>query len=125
MLAYAANAPRFGERRRSPSALMLIVGVHAVAVGVLMTTKMDIGTPGDFTRTVVRLIDLPKPRETVPPPPTRTETPQQPISQIDKFDPIIPIDTTGPVFTDPPIKQPPIGPISGTGTEYVPTPPIH
>ena len=42
MLAYAANAPRFGERRRSPKALGLIVAAHAVALAALMTAKMDV-----------------------------------------------------------------------------------
>ena len=126
MLAYAANAPRFGERRRSPSALLLIVGAHAVALGVLMTARMDVGTRSDFTKTIVDLIKVPPPPIPVPPPPRQQPTPQQPpISQVDSPEVIIPIDTTGPVFSNPPIDPPPTGPIAGVGEKLVPVPPIH
>ena len=127
MLAYAANAPRFGERRRSPSALLVIVGVHAVAVGVLMTTKMDIGAHGDFTRTIVDLIKVPPPPPTnVPPPPkTQTTPPSNPVSKVDVTEPVIPVEKSGPVFDQPPIEQPPIGPIAGSADRIVPVEPIH
>ena len=126
MLAYAANAPRFGERRRSPSALLAIVGLHAVAVGVLMTTKMDLGTNDTFTKTIVDLIKVPPPSPTeAPPPPKSRPMPHNPVSQVDVLKPIVPIDTAGPAFEQTPIDQPPVGPMAGTGTEYIPSPPIQ
>jgi len=126
MLAYAANAPRFGERGRSPSALLLIVAAHAVALGVLMTTKMDIRVLRDPP---IKVIDIfaPPPLESIdtPPPPKQQPTPQPPISQVDTPEVTIPVPNNGPVFTNPPIEQPPIGAIAGSGTDYVPPPPIY
>ena len=126
MLAYAANAPRFGERRRSPSALLLIVGVHAIAVGVLMTTKMEVIRDRFARTTLIDIVDPIPPEPTPQPPQPQPESTQQPIrSQVDVTKPIIDTTDTGPVFVDTPIKPPPIGPLAGTGTEYVAPPPIH
>ena len=126
MLAYAAHAPRFGERRRSPSALLLIVGVHAVAVGVLMTTRMEV-IRDKFEGTEVTFVPapIPEPQDPPPPQPQQPSTEQPPISQVDTPDIIVPIEPTGPVFTNPPIDDVPLGPIAGGGTVYVEPPPMH
>lgn len=125
MLAYAASAPRFAERGRSPRALLFIVGVHIAAVGVLMTARMDVGGQSGFTRTIVDLVRIPPPGTPPPPPPRQQPVPdRQPISKIDATDSIVPIPDKGPVIDQPPIEKLPIGPTIGTGTEYVP-PPIH
>ena len=52
MLAYAANAPRFAERGRSPKALMLIVGGHDDAVLVL-NEQAKTRMPGDVSLKIV------------------------------------------------------------------------
>lgn len=126
MLAYAANAPRFADRRKSPKALLLIVGAHAAALGVLMTAKMDVDSSGGFTRTIVDLIKVPPPPpEIVPPPPKPDVKPQPTRTFIDRTERIIPLDRTGPLVQNPPDNPPPPGPVAGTGVKIVPQPPIH
>lgn len=126
MLAYAADAPRFFERRSSPSTLLLIVGVHALALGVLLTARMDVGARTDFTRTIVDLIKVPPPPNPIEPPPQprNPAKPQPSPSVIDQVKPVVPIEQLGPVFPDPPLKLPP-GPVAGNGTEVVPNEPVH
>ncbi|HVH38195.1 MAG TPA: energy transducer TonB [Sphingomicrobium sp.] len=125
MLAYAANAPRFADRRRSPKALMLIVGAHAVALAALMTAKMDI-IPKDKDGIDVTFIDpiKPPPEPTPPPPPSSSTPSPQPPTVIDTVKPIVPINPIGPIAVDPPIDPTPIIPIAGGGT-VVATNPIH
>jgi len=126
MLAYAANAPRFADRRKSPKALLLIVGAHAVALGVLMTAKMEVGPPGDFTRTIVDLIKVPPPPpKTVPPPPKANVKPQPTKTFFDRTETIIPLNQTGPLVQNPPDNPPPLGPIAGSGMTVVPEQLIH
>ena len=126
MLAYAANAPRFAERGRSPRALLFIVGAHAAALAAVMTAKMDV-VRDQFGGTDVTFVPAPIPEPHDPPPPK----PQQPaprdpaISRVDTPDPVMPLDPVGPVFNDRPLDFPAAGPTIGTGTEYVPPPPIH
>jgi protein TonB len=126
MLAYAANAPRFADRRKSPKALLLIVGAHAAALSAVMMVKMDVQIVRDPPIKIIDIFDPPppKPVATTPPPEPRS-SPQRPISTIDTVKPIIPIDKIGPVVAETPIQQPPIGPIPGVGTDYVPPLPIH
>lgn len=124
MLAYAADAPRFAERHRSPSALMLIVGVHAVALGVLMTTKMDV-IRGTFTPTAITFVDpVAPPPEPVPPPPEVKQTTARPTeSHIEVVPPVVPIGSIGdPIVGPTPIPE--IGPIAGAGTAAIPHIPV-
>ena len=125
MLAYAANAPRFAERRRSPRTLLLIAGVHAVALAVLMSAKMDI-IPRDFGGPDVIFIPDPKPQPKDPPPKPQPQTDPQPRdSFVDRTTPIVPLDPVGPTVDPFPANQPPLGPIAGAGTVVVTNPPIH
>lgn len=45
MLAYAASAPRFAERRSSPNAMLAIIAGHVALVAVVMSAKMDLPLP--------------------------------------------------------------------------------
>lgn len=123
MLAYAADAPRFAERRRSSKALLLIVGAHAAAIGVLMTTKMEV-IRDTFSGTEVTFVPAPISEPQDPPPPQKPAAQQPRVSQVDTPEVVIPIEPIGPAFINPPI-DPPIGPIAGTGTDYVAPPPIQ
>ena len=127
MLAYAADAPRFAERRTSPRALTFIVGAHVIAVAAVMTAKMDVPIIGrDPPIKIIDIFDPPVPPEVVPPPPERTQEPvREPRSRIDTTTPIVPIDPVGPTFVPIPNPLPPLGPITGDGTKYVPPAPIH
>lgn len=126
MLAYAANAPRLAERRRSPRALLVIVGAHAAVLAAVMTAKMDI-VREQFGGTDVTFVPAPIPEPQDPPPPQpQHQRPRDPaISRLDTPEPLLPIDPVGPLFNNPPLDIPATGPTIGTGTEYVPQPPIH
>ena len=125
MLAYAANAPRFAERGRSPKALMLIVGAHAVALAALMTARMDI-IPRDKDGIDVTFIDpiKPPPEPTPPPPPSPSTPSPRPPSVIDTVPPVVPINPIGPITVDLPIDPGPVIPIAGGGTVVVNNP-VH
>ena len=126
MLAYAANAPRFGQRGRSPTALTLIVGAHAVALAALMTAKMDMPITHWVPTTMIDIKDPPPPDPVEPPPPPQNPVKPQPTkSVIDQVKPLIPLDPVGPIKLDPPVKDMPIGPIAGAGSAVVTNPPIH
>lgn len=123
-----ASTPGFADHRRHPRALMFIVGGHAVLIAAVMTAKMDVIPPLVTTKTIVDLIEAPKPPPPPPPPETIPE-PQQQVqprnSQIDQPAPIreIPI-SDGPEISSvslPPLPTP--GPI-GTGTQPAPSRPI-
>ena len=125
MLAYAANAPRFADRRNNPKALLLIIGAHVAALAAVMTAKMDVPITEYVPTTIIDIYDPPPPDPVTPPPP-RPHTPQLPTSStVDQTPPVIPIDAAGPIFQAPPLDPPPPGPIVGTSTEYVPPLPIH
>jgi len=92
MLAYAANGR--SRRRFSSSTLLLIVGGHAVAIGLLITAKMTIDVferPGPTVIYDVPL-DPPPPDDLKPKPQAQPDTmlPPPPDSRVDKFPPIIP-----------------------------------
>jgi protein TonB len=117
-----ASTPGFPARRRHPSALLLIVGGHAVLIAAVMTAKMDLPTKfiPDITR--VRLLPSdPPPPDPLPPPPKPERTPPQD-SRFDRPDIVVPTPALdGPVVTDPPLPLPPNpGPI---GSSADPTPP--
>jgi protein TonB len=93
MLAYAAN--RRSRRRLSPSALMMIVGMHAVAIGLLITAKMDIDSIRPPVKTDIYNVPLPPPPEQPKPKPEPrverdTLLPPPPDSRIDNPPPVIP-----------------------------------
>lgn len=110
MLAYAAN--RRTRRKLSPTALTLIIGGHAIALGLLITAKMDVTV---FPRTTTKIFDVPLPKppeDPTPPPPRQIEQQPQvqpPISRIDTVPPVIPL----PIDT-------PLTPIGPPVTEIVP-----
>lgn len=56
MLAYA---PRPERRRLNPSVLVLIVGVHAVAILAIMSARMELPVPWSPQRTDVTFVPLP------------------------------------------------------------------
>ena len=128
MLAYAANAPRFADRRRSPKALVLIVGAHAAALAVLMTAKMEVRRLDNGGIDVTFIDPIKPPPERTPPPrpkPQPQAAPQPRETFVDITKPIIPIDTVGPTVELGPPNQPPPVPIPGTGTVVVTKPSIH
>src|SRR3954451_12968308 len=125
MLAYAATAPRFAERRSSPNALLAIIAGHVALLAVVMSAKMDL------PRRLLReppVISIPIPK---PPPPTpmpqSTPRPQPGPTVTEPHIPVQPLpgpDLSGtPAFPDP-------GPIAGNGPLPDPMPlpkpmPIH
>ena len=124
MSAYAST-PGFAGNRRHPSALLLIVGGHAVLIAAVMTAKMELPTAFIPEITRVKLIPSdPPPPEVAPPSKPQQQLPKQ--SQLDRPDMIIrvPIDD-GPVVIDPPIPIPRIaGPIGPAVDPVPPTPPV-
>ena len=125
MLAYAATAPRFAERRSSPNALLAIIAGHVALLAVVMSAKMDL------PRRLLReppVISIPIPK---PPPPTpmprSTPRPQPGPTVTEPHIPVQPLP--GPDLSPtPPFPDP--GPIAGNGTVPDPLPlpkpvPIH
>lgn len=117
MLAYA---PRPDRRRLRPGALALIVGAHAVAIGLVMTARMDVAPPWDPGVTEVDLIREPKPPAPVPPEPKSKPSPRD--SQLDTPPAPNPMPSQGPTVTPIPNPIPNPGPIIGPSVE--PTPPL-
>ena len=121
-----APTPGFAVQRPHPKTLMLIVGVHAVALAAVITAKMDLPQKLIPTRTTIDLIDPPKPPPPEPQPPVKKVDP--PKSRIDQPPVIIPVPRPDePVIVDrtptPPLRPTP-GPI-GTGIENTPpSPPL-
>lgn len=107
MLAYAAH--RRPHRRVRPTTLALIIGGHAVAIGLLAAAKVEVGPGNTVVDTIVEFI--PKPIEEVPPPPAPPQPKQQeqrtqPQSHIDQPTPVVPLDNSGPAFDlGPPTKE--------------------
>jgi protein TonB len=100
MLAYAAN--RRNRRRLSPSALGVIVAGHAIAIGLLITAKMDIDIFEAPVKTKIYDVPLPPPPPEQPKPKPQvqqdTRLPPPPDSRIDRFPPVIPLPQPGPSF---------------------------
>ena len=123
MSAYAST-PGLAGHRRHPTALLFIVGSHAVLIAAVMTAKMDLPVKfiPDITR--VRLLpNDPPPPEPLPPPPKPERTPPQD-SRLDRPDIIVPTPVPdGAVANDPPLPLPPNpGPI-GPSVDPVPLKP--
>lgn len=118
-------APAVGltEQRRHPSALLAIVGVHAVVIGAVMTAKMDLPQKIKGTITEVTLVDPPKPPPPEPQPQTPPKTNEPAISKVDVPRPVLPIPIDDrPIADDTPIPTPNPGPIVGTNPNPVPNP---
>lgn len=121
-----APTPGFADQRRHPRALVMIVGIHAVAVAAVMTAKMDLPVVPHGGPIQIDWIDPPKP----PPPPDPTPQPPEPgtptRSTVDHVQPVIKTQPTSdlPIFDPSPVKDP--GPIAGTnpnpGPIFNPTP---
>lgn len=127
MLAYAAH--RRPHRRLSPSALTLIIGGHALAVGWLITAKMEVNPFVPKTPLTVETIPLPP--EPPPPPDPQAEQqpePRQPSSTITPTPPLYPPLPSNPVVdSGPPTTTviPDIRPIveAPLGPTIIPVPP--
>jgi len=121
MLAYAAH--RRSRRHLSPPTLIAIVGVHAVALTLLATAKME-GSP--IKGVITELIPVAPEKEPPPLPPPPTPQPPRPTprdSQIDRTPPIVP---TNPQPMEPLDRGPPVadtGPVIGPSVE--PQPPAQ
>lgn len=99
MLAYAAHRRR--SRQISPSTLILIVGAHAVAVGLLAAAKMDVPLVPEIVKTKIFNVPEPLPPEPLPPPPRSEPAPQlvpPPPSTVDRVPPVVPLPIPGPTF---------------------------
>jgi len=136
MLAYAAH--RRSRRQLSPTMLAVILGGHAIALGLLVTARMDMGNPFVPTRTKIIDIPLPKPPEKTPPPPTPepqpdSKLPPPPRSFIETPPTVVPLPQPGPSVDLGPSTQgtPDIGPALDTPlseparVEPVPVPPVR
>lgn len=117
MLAYAAH--RRSARRVRPATLALIVGGHAVAIGLLITAKMDVGPGKKIVDTVIEFIPAPL-DETPPPPPPTPQTEVRPApreSTVTQTPAVVELDHGGPtVDLGPPMTEivPDLGPIIDT-----------
>lgn len=118
MLAYAAN--QRSRRRLSPSALVLIGTGHAIAIGLLITAKMDVGIFTPPVETDIYNVPLPPPPTEPPKPKPQvqqdTRLPPPPDSRIDNPPPVIPTPQPGPAFDPGPSNSsvPDIGPALST-----------
>jgi protein TonB len=91
MLAYAAH--RRSQRRLSPSALAMIAAGHAIAIGLLITAKMDVGIFTPPGKTKIYDVPLPPPPDQPKPEPKAQEDPRlppPPDSRIDNPPPLLP-----------------------------------
>ena len=122
-----APTPGFAVQRPHPKTLMLIVGVHVVALAAVITAKMEIPAKFIPDPTEITFIDPPKPPPPEPQP--RVKKADAPKSRIDQPTAIVPVPRPDePVIVDrtpsPPLPPTP-GPI-GTGIQITPpTPPIQ
>ena len=119
MLAYA---PRRDRARPSPTALTLIVGIHAVAILAVMNAKLEI-VPKDVVPTIVDFIPDEQPPEPVKPQPRMPNpAPDPPIAAPT---PIVPMPPLPGPEADPLPQQPiPPGPVPGTGADPLPPKPL-
>jgi protein TonB len=112
----------FADQRRHPRALLLIVGVHAVLIGAVMTARMAVPVIEDHGPIVVDPIPIP------PDPPPNPEPPKAEPQQAPRADPYVPprevpLPTpTGPAIDTAPIPVPDPGPVIGTNPGPVPIP---
>jgi protein TonB len=116
MLAYAANAPRPGERRSAPPAMLLIIAAHVAAIAAVMAAKMEVTIRPPDPPIIIKPIPIPE-----PPPPNvdQKAPPKQDDPRISRIPPIVPLPPTDqPQVNTDPIPQPPViidAPGTGTG----------
>jgi protein TonB len=99
VLAYAAD--RRSRRRLSSRSLLLIATGHAIAIGLLITAKMDISPiPKSGPTELVNIPLPPPPPEPKPQPKVQQDSrlPPPPDSRIDNPPPIIPVPQPSPSF---------------------------
>lgn len=109
MLAYATH--RRGRRRLSPTALVLIGAGHAVAIGLLITAKMDVDILPPPTKTRIYEVPLPPPPERPRPQPKVQEDrklPSPPDSRVDNPPPVLPLPPSGQSFDQGPAINSPV-----------------
>ena len=94
MLAYAAH--RRQRRNINPATLGLIVGGHALALGLLITAKMDVGPGAVITRTVLENIPLPEDPPPPPPEPLPQTSSPAPQSHLTRAPSVVPVPIPGP-----------------------------
>ena len=94
MLAYAASRPVVADRPSSPSALLIVIGLHAAVLATVMSAKMDLPSAIRDLPIGVELIPQPKP----PPPERRRQSARGRRPTIDRSTtrpPIVPIKPDG------------------------------
>ena len=113
----------FADQRRHPSALLLIVGAHAVLIAAVMTAKMAVPVIEDHSPIIVDPIPIPPDPPPNPEPPKADQQPQAP--RADPYVPprVIPLPTpSGPTMDTNPVPVPDPGPVVGTNPDPVPIP---
>jgi protein TonB len=120
MLAYAANAPRFDERRSSPNALLAIIAAHVALVAVVMSAKMNLPARLAEPPTVVTWIDPIDP----PPPNPTPQTAPRPKPGPSLIHPLTPLPPLPAPDLPPSPALPDPGPVTGssTGPTFPPQP---
>src|SRR3954468_231107 len=120
MLAYAADRPIVAGRPLSPTALAIVIGLHAAAIALAITARMEFAPRLPDPPIKVDIITPPKPP---PPSPSHDPTRPQPTrdNQIDHTPPVVPTPPAdGPVsIGDTPFDP---GSIAGQGTVLTPDP---
>ena len=112
----------FADQRRHPRALLLILGVHAVLIGAVMTAKMAVPVLEDHGPIIVDPIPIP------PDPPPNPEPPKSEPQQAPRADPYVPPREvpfpmpTAPAIDTMPIPAPDPWPVIGTNPDPVPVP---
>ena len=118
MLAYA---PRRERRRLHPTALVLIVAVHAAALLAVMSVRMDV-TRNDSGPTVVDFIpNQPRPEPAEPRTAESDPAPAPPLSAAEPLVPLPPLP--GPSVAPLPANPLPPSPLPGTGADLRPAEP--
>ena len=118
-----APATGFAEQGRHPRALILIVAVHAVTIGAVMTAKMAVPIIERDPPIVVDAIPIPPDPPPNPDPPKADQQPQAPTS--DPFVPprMVPVSIPdGTTVDTAPIPIPDPGPIVGSDPAPNPMP---
>lgn len=115
MLAYAANAPRHGERHSSPNAMLAIVAVHVAVIAAVMSAKMELPQAIKNKPIVIEWINPVKPpppdvlADKLTPPRLGSSVTRQAAPNPTITDPIVPVGPT----IDP-------GVLTGGGTAVIP-----
>jgi protein TonB len=114
-----ASTPGFAAHRRHPSALLLIVGGHAVLIAAVMTARMDL--PVRVFDPPIVVDPIPIPPEPTPPEPVQQDPrtdprPQNPVlPRPEQIVPVPPLD--GPIVDTTPVPMPNPGPVIGNNLD--------